>query len=128
MIQKLQIHEWKSQLYPVRIWIAVTNNINDLENKFCDLRDESDLLPIDNKHLAFVQSVIHKESRNAGVLIIFTKKSLLTPQHMAHEATHASDEIWEYVGEKSPGTESNAYLVEWIVNLMEQVRKNKFES
>ena len=34
---------------------------------------------------------------------------------LAHEATHAMRWILEFVGEKKPGTETEAYLVEHIV-------------
>jgi hypothetical protein len=126
MKQKVQIHEWKSQLYAVRIWIAVTNNINDLDNKFYDYRSEKDLEEIQSNHACFCQLVVNKESKNIGTLIIFTEKKYLIAGKMAHEATHAAREIWEYIGETQTGYEADAYLVEWIVDLMEQVRKNKF--
>lgn len=35
---------------------------------------------------------------------------------IAHEATHAMRWLFEYVGEKNPGTETEAYLIEHIVH------------
>ncbi len=127
MKPKVQIHEWKCQIYPIRIWIAVTDDINDLDNKFCDLRTREDLTKIESKHIAFMQMVVRKDINKVGVLIIFAAKRYMTRGTMAHEATHAAREIWERIGETETGYEADAYLVEWIVNLMEQVRINKFE-
>lgn len=126
MKKKTEIHEWESQLYPIYIWIAVTDDISTLDNQFCELQTKEDLTKIDSTHLAFIQMVIKKDIQKVGVLIVFTSKKYMTVGTMAHEATHAARVIWERIGEVTTGYEADAYLVEWIVKLMEQVRKNKF--
>jgi hypothetical protein len=34
---------------------------------------------------------------------------------VAHEATHVAQELWKWIGEKEPGWEAEAYLIQYIV-------------
>jgi hypothetical protein len=40
---------------------------------------------------------------------------------IAHEAVHVAQELWENIGEDSPGRESEAYLVQHIVQFCLQI-------
>jgi len=46
---------------------------------------------------------------------------------MGHEATQAARYIWEWLGEPAIGVESDAYLVEYIINCIDQVRTGKIK-
>jgi preprotein translocase subunit Sec63 len=40
---------------------------------------------------------------------------------IAHEAAHVAQDMWEQLGEKSPGKEAEAYLIQHIVQCILQV-------
>ena len=43
---------------------------------------------------------------------------------LAHEATHVAQELWRSIGEKRPGDEAEAYLVQHIVQCCLQIAYN----
>lgn len=62
------------------------------------------------------------ESKGQLIVIISVDSEKLKDKPMfikyeilAHEASHAADFIFEYVGEKHPGAETKAYVQQWII-------------
>ena len=122
----VKIHEFSSSIYPYKLWITISPELEPLKEKFLDYKGkemEGDLLG----SKARTCDVVQKETMWRGAVIVFTHKTHLIPSVMAHEAYHATRFVWEYIGENYPGEEATAYLIEWIVDCMEQVRTNKFK-
>lgn len=128
---KVQIHEFDPIIYPFKLWVVISNNLPEIESNFIEgsTSNPIDLNNIENHADAFVLDgyLIHKETRKNGFLVVFRNKVACTVPVMAHEATHAARFIWDHLGEENTGTEADAYLVEWIVDCIYQVKTNKFK-
>ena len=122
------IAEYDPQIYPCRLWVAVTTDLKSLSDKFNDV---STGVGIDTSfiydHEAVTYYVQSKEKpKHYGILIASTAKHYFTTKLIAHEATHGAEFIWQHVGEKRRGSEADAYLVGWIAEKIEEVtRKTK---
>lgn len=47
---------------------------------------------------------------------------------VAHEASHVCDSVFEHIGEGSPGTESRAYLLQWVTEAVLEFYYLRFAS
>lgn len=123
---KVVFHQFDPIIYPVKIWVVVTNNNKIINERFESHPDGLPLLFDFENFNAGIFRVVNKEDGLKGVLIIFSNKKALTPKIIAHETAHATEEIWEYLNESRMGNEANAYLTGWIVDCIWQVKTNKF--
>lgn len=127
MKKPTQIHQFDPVIYPFKFWVAVTDKIETLQDRFTDNKKkelEGDI----SKHKAVACNVISKDDTGYNwVLVVFTHKTYMTPDVMAHEAYHASQTLWEYIQEEHPSEEATAYLIGWFVDCINQVRTNKFK-
>lgn len=75
--------------------------------------------------LACVYTVRKIENCQTGSMIIFKDLSNLTPGIMAHEAVHVVSNLCRFIGLKynEYDDEHISYLVEWVVNCCEKVKK-----
>lgn len=119
------IHEFISQIYPIRLWVAIAENTEGFIHKFSDVNHDPIHKDVD-KHMAFSMQVKDKNDY-WGILLFFRSDYDITPGLMAHEATHAARDIWDRISEHETGCEADAYLVEWIVNCIDEV-KTKFSA
>ncbi len=124
---KTLIHKFDSILYPIKLWIAVTNDGTELQDKFVyhDTREAIDITTLKGSETVTFHVTEKEGDKHKGVLIIFCDKKFLTIRTIAHEATHASDMIWNHIGERASGEEANAYLVGWIAQCIEEVKHYK---
>lgn len=118
------IYEFDPIIYPVKIWVSVTNDLSLIEEKFLhypslEFYDKN----FEDKMERFTQMVTDRETRLIGILLVFRHKRLLTPGKVAHEVVHATRKIWGHLGEVNVGMEADAYLVEWIMECVELVKK-----
>lgn len=114
------VHEFISQIYPIRLWVAIAENTDNIRHKFSDINGNPLHKDVD-KHMAFSQQV--KDGNDYwGILLFFRSDEEITPGLMAHEATHAARDIWDRISETEIGCEADAYLVEWIVNCIDEVK------
>ena len=115
--EKITLYEYDCQLYPRRLWIAITTGcpqgLNGIE-------------PMSEIGIADTQTTYNEANRMGGVLIRFSTKACMTPMMMAHEAVHAAVDICDYIGGQInlESQEYFAYLVGWIVECCDDVKKS----
>lgn len=122
-----KIHEFDPVIYPCKLWIAIHVDPKLLSDTFCDAftRKEIDTSFIDLQEAA-TYYVEQKESpKKYGILIATTSKYYFTTKLIAHESTHGAEFMWNHVCELNPSSEANAYLVGWIAECCEKVRRCK---
>lgn len=125
MKKKTIIHQFDPVIYPVKLWVSITNDNNALNEQFQWAYDEPKI-DIDFESFdAITGAARQKESKLFGILIVFENKKLCSLKNIAHESSHAVDEIWRRLGEERAGNEANAYLIGWIAECIEKVKLNK---
>jgi hypothetical protein len=124
--RKVLIHQFNPEIYPYKVWVAITNDIEELSRNFANDRDEE--IAWGNIKVKSASTIsVHKKDDVGyyGVLIVFYKRDSCIAKYISHESVHAADFLWEYLGENNIGNEANAYLVGWIADCIERVKLNK---
>lgn len=125
-MKKIKIHQFDSVIYPVKLWITITSNLLPIRERFVRYPSGKKFVITGTEGLlAFTDLVASKETKEIGILITIKSRNNLSIGLIAHEATHVSDKLWNHIGERNPGNEANAYLVEWIANCIWKVKTNK---
>ncbi len=123
-MNKLSIHQFENEIYPFKLWIAITKDLTPLKERLEGNEIDFDL----DDYNAITCYVTQKEPpHNIGALVIFPNKKAMSVANMAHEAAHISDYLWQHISEYNPGEEANAYIVGWAADCMNQTRLNKFK-
>ena len=129
-MKKVILHEFDPVIYPFKLWVVISSNLNEIAGNFIDGKtsESIDLSDIEDHTDAFALNnyVKHKETNKNGFLVVFKNKKACAVPIIAHEATHVARFIWEHLGEEVTGVESDAYLVEWIVDCIYRVKTNNF--
>ncbi len=81
-------------------------------------------LGIEN-NAAIAMPVIHKESKNIGVLVAFSSKYTMTYEIAAHEASHAAKYLFKHINADVDPHEPFEYVVGWIAKCIEEVKKKR---
>lgn len=128
----IQVHQFDPLIYPFKFWIVVNKTPFVLSEHFTEYNGSEIVFTetdgsIDRTN-AFVMKVKHKETRCYGAVLYFTSKSIMSPGIMAHEASHAAKDLFTHIGADINPHEPFEYLLEFIVDCCEQVRKNKFKN
>ena len=120
----MRIYQFDPQIYPRKLWVSIGASTEELQERFGKEDIKKDL---DDSYYAETYSVQQKEPLLGGVLIRFQDLKAMTPENMAHEATHAALEIFDYCDCRIDveNQEPFAYLVGWIVKCIEEVRNVK---
>lgn len=120
------IHEFDPAILPVKLWVSITSDLSAVEERFIDF-PSGDRMEVDRTEYfrAFTQKVSQKEDQKIGVIIVFKLRKDCVVSTIAHEATHAARIIWDHLGECSTGMEADAYLVGWICECIDKVRRGK---
>ena len=117
------VYQFDPQIYPRILWVATGASTEELQERFGkeSIKDMSD------SSYAETDCVQQKEPLLGGVLVRFEDLKAMTPEIMAHEATHAALAIFDYCGCRIEieNQEPFAYLVGWIVKCIEEVRNVK---
>lgn len=120
------IHQFNPEIYPLRLWITITDDKQALVDKFVDSNDDELNIDILDGGRGTVFSVLHREDRLRGILMVFKKKKYMTTEIITHEATHATRFIWNIIREHEyKGVEAEAYLASWVARCCDNVRKYK---
>ena len=121
----IKVHQFDPVIYPYTLWVAITDNLEEIKTRFTYY----DYTPLEIKLKSYygVTFDVRDELKTRGSLILFSYKKYMTVGYMAHEASHVADNIFEYIGEDHPSDEAKAYLIEWIVDCINQVKINKFK-
>lgn len=120
------MHEFDPEIYPVRLWVCISNDMKVLNKWFVNATNGNELNTMHKANGAAVtQYVINKESGNYGAVILILSRKLLGYETVAHESSHAASIIWRHIGESEWGEEANAYLIGWIAQCIEQTKNHK---
>jgi hypothetical protein len=129
MTKKVQIHQFDPVIYPINLWVMISDDLDEIANNFIESSNHSriDLSELKSFTDAFVCSdIMLSRTKDYGILIVFKNKKACSLTTIAHEATHAARYIWEHLCEDKIGMEADAYLVEWIVKSILEVKNNQF--
>lgn len=126
MSEKVQIHQFDPVLYPFKLWIAITDDLKAISERFVDHPTGKEFGTESENMIAFTQNVQQKSDGLIGEIIVFKKRGDCSVKTIAHESTHAARLLWDHVGENATGMEADAYLVGWIAECCEKVKRNKF--
>jgi len=117
-------HEFDPVLYPVKLWVIVTDNNKVLNDRFSWYPKED--INIDfNISNATAGIALKKKGELLGVLIVFENSKQLNVKNIAHETSHAVRRIWNHLGEDYFGDEATAYLSGWIADCCWKVKTGK---
>lgn len=97
-MSKVKIHEFDPVIYPFKLWIMVTNNVNDVNNNFTDRKGNLIDKEYFDRQAAITQFVIKKDTEQYGVLISFNNKKCLDINTIAHESYHFADYFADEMG------------------------------
>lgn len=127
---KVIFHGFKLGVYPRMLWVCIGATKQQIEKHFeFDCKEPNGSIMSSKNALCI--PVIENNSRKIGIIVLFNSKKIMTPAIMAHEAVHVADytynEIDAYVQRYDELNEPYAYLVGYIVDCFDQVRKNKFK-
>lgn len=126
-MEKVEIHQFDPVIYPVKLWVSITEDVQYLSERFIDYPSGKELSTESIDELfAFTQMVKSKKDGFIGVMVVFGNEESLISKYIAHESTHAARKIWTHLGENETGNEADAYLVGWIADCIEKVKLNKF--
>jgi uncharacterized protein YjaZ len=120
------IHQFNPEIYPVKLWVTITKNGEELQGRFCYLNGKDMDISLLKNNEATVYVIQQKDGeRYKGIIIVFTEKKYMSVKTIAHEATHAARFIWDHLGEVFPSEEADAYLVGWVAKCCEIVKDYK---
>lgn len=109
-----KIYKFDPIIYPYKLWIIITSNIEDIKNVFLNRNKEEIQGNITTKGTTC--DVISKNNLSEyGSVIIIKDIKHFTPDLIAHEAYHFVCSLFEYIEEKYPSEEVTAYLLGWAV-------------
>ena len=121
----VQIHQFDPVIYPFELWVAVTDNIAVLNERFCRMNG-ADLDTKLNDYKAVTYYVKEREGNlYKGALVVFTEERWMTIETIAHESVHVARRCWECIGEDILGEEADAYLVGWVAKCIREVKDGK---
>lgn len=122
-MEKQKIYEFDPQIYPRKLWVAVT------KGTFSDVFD-TELKELGEYDNADVNNVHHKEKDLGGLLIRFRSADEITAENTTHESTHVAIEIFDYIEARidTNNQEPFAYLCGWVAGCIEEVKQKLTEN
>lgn len=124
MTKKNVFHEFDPVIYPLKLWVVMTNSVEIINERFSSYPKgeiEMDFRKFD----AGVILAVKKEDKNIGILMVFENAKHFTIETIAHETSHAVREIWKHLKEDYYGDEATAYLSGWIADCCWKVKTGK---
>ena len=117
---KIIIEEYSQPIYPVKVWVAITDDIAAVLEKFGTSVDRE----MYYEAITFFPS--KEETGECGALIIFTAEQHVTIKNIAHESSHAAKMIFEHIGADCAPHEPFEYLVGYVAKCCEDaIKKHK---
>lgn len=129
-MSKCKVHEFHPQIYPRKLWVVKGGDVDSLKDMFTQTDGKELDFKGSSQYLATTCNVMMKdESRLLGELIYFTSVKQMNAENISHEATHAALDIFSDLGCEVhyDNQEPFAYLVGWIADCIEQVKRNVFK-
>lgn len=127
-MSKFRIYEFHPQIYPRRLWVAVGGTIEDIKALFEGINGEE--LAEGEDCLAMTYMVQTKDdNKYLGHLIWFLSAKDMTTKNITHEASHASMDLFGQLGCEIhyDNQEPFSYLVGWVADCIDKVKRNKVE-
>lgn len=123
----MEIHEFDPVIYPFKLWIIIDKSPNAISDNFDEYSGKPiEFIDRDTKGLeAFTMPVIRKENPKFGVIIFLRSRKSMSFELVAHESSHAAKYLFEHIGAEVKEHEPFEYVVGWIANCCERVKKNK---
>ena len=121
---KNTFYEFDPVLYPIKLWVVVTNNNDILNDRFSWYPEENIKIDFD-KATAVTGMALKKDDKALGVLIVFENSKQLDMKNITHETSHAIKRIWNHLNEEYFGDEATAYLAGWIADCCWKVKTGK---
>lgn len=117
-----QIHEFDCEIYPRKLWVAVSAPYAVIKDMFEDVEPMGENTDAQVDHTRRL-----KPDVKGGILIRFENHKAMTQSNITHEATHAAMEIFSYVGAypDPKNQEPFAYLCGWVAKCINEVKNNK---
>ncbi len=113
--------EYKNDIYPRRLWVAVGMTPKELDKMFENGTDDG--LAVDKSYEAVTfEEVNQKGDDLVGELVLFRSKKAMTIDVIAHEASHVCDFMEDAVGMEHGG-EASAYLIGWITRCIARAKE-----
>lgn len=118
------IYKFDLKIYPRILWVTYDATPEELSKLFPTDPDGNIINWLEDfSGYACEMNVFSAPSNEGGMLIRFENKEALTTEHIAHEAVHAADDVYYFIGATSDITndEPYAYLVGYIANCCTKV-------
>ena len=126
-MNKIIFHEFDPVIYPLKLWVVKNPTNEVIKERFIHYdgeKIEDDFRKI-SAAAVYNTVLLNVETDNFGILVSI--KNGLTVKYTAHEATHAARFMWDWLREREPAIEADAYLVGWIAECIWQVKTGKFK-
>lgn len=123
------IHEFDPVIYPRKVLVAKGGEKKNIAELFEDADGDPYWLnnaTVKNSY-ALTFEVADRKSGNYGVLVWMHTPKAASTGTLAHEADHAANFIFKSIDAKvdAENDEPHAYLVGWITECIEKVKKGK---
>lgn len=125
----IQIYQFDPVIYPVKLFVVKHPTLEVIKDNFEEYNGAEISYNIRSYSFAATYNtiVLKKDTQKYGVLVNLYRNKLESSK-LAHEATHVVEIVWDWLNENNYGKEANAYLLQWIVDCLDQVNKNKFKT
>lgn len=120
------IHEFNFYIYPRKLWVTYDATPDELNRTLT--RGDTNERPFKEMPKSCDASTdATGDKDHGGVLIRFESKEYVNEENIAHEAVHAADFIFDYIGSEHDirNDESYAYLVGYIAKCCAIARDNE---
>lgn len=131
-----KIHEFNPQIYPLRVWVVIKPQFEDINKMFYSYDTNDNILEfeeswfndINNSACATCYPVCAKEDGQKGMLVVIRNLKSMDVGTITHEAFHIVDYVCDLFGIKGfnfDDGEARAYLGGWCANCIDSVLKGK---
>lgn len=127
-MKKIQLHQFDPEIYPFKLWISVTEDINKVVSEnFVDGDSQGEITYTNTDGFKAITQKVRQKNGDCfvGAVIVFRKKKYMTVGTMAHEASHAAKFLFDHIGADVTAHEPFEYLLGWMADCINKVRLNK---
>lgn len=121
------IHEFNLEIYPRTLWVTSDATPEELSQLFPTDSDGNIINWLEGIEGFGCEMTVYSEPKKlGGMLMRFENLEAMTPAHIAHEAVHAADDIYYFIGARPDvcNNEPYAYLVGYIIDCCEKARED----
>ena len=108
---KTKIYKYKTEIYSYTFYVAISDDPDSILNQLKQIDSQSlEKITCGYKGLCYPLSDV---GESASLIILHPDH--LNPVVVAHEASHAAKDLFEYIGAEPSAHETFEYLLGWIV-------------